>query len=85
MDIQATKIELVKRILEVNTESVLNKIKEILSSETNFASDEIVAYTTKGEALTIEEYKSEIQKGLDDIAAGRVISHADLLNEIKNW
>ncbi len=85
MDIQATKLELVKKILEVNRESVLKKIKEILASETNSNPSEIVAYTTQGEPLTIEEYKAEIQKGLDDIEAGRFISHKDLLKEIENW
>lgn len=85
MDIQATKLELIKLLMAVENESLLQEIKSILKSNSNSVSEEILAYTTKGEPLTNEEYLAKIQQGLDDIEAGRVISHEDLLNEIKTW
>lgn len=85
MDIQTTKLELIKLLMEVDKESILQEIKSILKSNSNSVSEEIVAYTTKGEPLTKEQYVQEIQKGLNDIEAGRVISHEEFLNEIKNW
>lgn len=81
MDIQATKIELVKQLLNVSQESVLNKIKAILASE----SEETIVYTTSGKPLDVEQYKAKIQRGLDDIKASRVTSDEDLTKEIEMW
>ncbi len=39
--------------------------------------EEILAYTVDGKSLNVSHYKTEIQKGLDDIV--RVTSHEDLL------
>lgn len=66
MDIQATKIELVKQLLNVEKESVLDKIKAILSTE----SVNIVAYTTSGEPLTEESYIAHIKQISNDIENG---------------
>jgi predicted transcriptional regulator len=85
MDFQATKLELIKLLMSVENESLLQEIKSILKSNSNSVSEEILVYTTKGEPLTKEEYLAKIQQGIDDIEAGRVISHEDLLNEIKTW
>jgi predicted transcriptional regulator len=85
MDIQATKLELIKLLMSVENESLLQEIKSFLKSNSNSVSEEILAYTTKGEPLTKDEYLAKIQQGLDDIEAGRVISHEGLLNEIKTW
>jgi hypothetical protein len=66
MDIQATKIELVKQLLNVDKESVLSKVKAILSSEQN----NIVAYTTAGEPLSEEKYIAHINQISNDIENG---------------
>lgn len=66
MDIQATKIELVKQLLNVDKESVLNKVKAILSSEQN----NVVAYTTAGEPLSEEKYIAHINQISNDIKNG---------------
>lgn len=36
------------------------------------------------DALTKEQFDAEMQKGTDDIAAGRVVSAADVENEIRD-
>ena len=66
MDIQATKIELVKQLLNVEKESVLNKVKAILSSEQL----DVVAYTTSGEPLSDEKYIGHIKQISSDIENG---------------
>ena len=66
MDIQATKIELVKQLLNVDKELVLNKIKAILSSE----HINVVGYTPLGEPLTEEKYIAHINQISDDIENG---------------
>ncbi len=66
MDIQATKIELVKQLLNVDKESVLSKVKAILSTE----SAKTVSYTTSGEPLTEEKYIAHIKQISNDIGEG---------------
>ena len=54
MDIQATKLELVKSILEIKEESILNLLSSILSDS------KVVAHSVKGEPFTSKEYKNHI-------------------------
>jgi hypothetical protein len=77
-----TREQLAQYILDTAKDSVINKIKTIVSKEQQ---EDIVAYTVKGEPLNVAQYKVEIQKGLDDIEAGRFISDDDLAKEIQNW
>jgi hypothetical protein len=78
MDIQATKIELVKQLLNVEKESVLNKVKEILSTE----SVNTVAYATSGEPLTEEKYIEHIKQISNDIENGATTYSSQ---EVKNY
>ena len=66
MDIRATKIELVKQLLNVEEESVLIKVKAILAKELV----NIAAYTTSGEPLTEEKYIAHIKQISNDIENG---------------
>lgn len=83
MDIQATKLELIQHLLSVKKESVLEKVREVLLENSN--ESEIIAYTTSGKPLNIEQYKAKIQRGVDDYAMGRVTSDEDLEKEIETW
>ena len=77
-----TREELAQYILNTAKDSVVNKIKKMVSKEQN---NDIVARTINGKPLNKSQYKAEIQKGLDDINAGRVTSDDDLAKEIENW
>lgn len=81
MDIQATKLELMQYLLEEKNVSVLNRIKDIFTKE----NADIVAYTTSGEPVNLNQYKAKIKRGLDDVKAGRITSSKDLREEIKTW
>lgn len=78
MDIQTTKIELVKQLLDVDKESVLDKVKAILSED----SDNTVVYTTLGEPLTEEKYTTHIKNISNQIENG-AITHSS--NEVKEY
>ena len=43
---------------------------------------EIVAYTTEGEALTIEQYKKRVNAGIEQCMRGESISLEDLSKEL---
>ncbi len=77
-----TREELAQYILHSAEDEVIAKFNAVLEEEN---SEEIVAYTVEGKPLNIRQYKAEIQKGLDDIEAGRVVSHEDLLRDIQTW
>ena len=77
MNIETTKIDLAKKLFNVNKESVLEQIKVILEKE------EVVAYTINGSPLTKTEYINQVKEAEQDIAYGKHISHEKLLENIK--
>jgi hypothetical protein len=79
MDIQAAKIDLVKKILSVKTESIIEKLNQILEKEM------IVGYTVEGKPLTKKAYNKMLEKGEQDVLNGRVTSSEELKKEMKNW
>lgn len=83
MDIQATKLELIKRLLLVDKESVLEELKNILLSHSS--KEEVVGYSTDGVPLTLKEYHKKVQKGIDDIASGNFTTDEDFAKEIETW
>lgn len=83
MDIQATKLELIKRLLLVDKESVLEELKKILLSSSN--KEEVVGYSTDGKPLTLKEYHQKVQKGIDDVALGNFTTDEDFAKEIETW
>lgn len=80
MDIQATKIELIKHLLDENQETVLKKIKAILIPK----SKEIIGHIAN-EPLTASSLNAKLKKSESDIKAGRVITNEDLAKEIETW
>jgi len=75
MDFQTTKIELIKHLLNVKKQSVLDKLSEILLNDnTNNIDSEL-------SPMTIEELNSRIDKSENDFNNGKVISSEDLLSK----
>lgn len=81
MDIQATKIELIKQLLDVKKESVLNKVKEILSSEET-SHEEIISFTADGKPLSKAAYINHIKSISEEIENGERTFVAD---EVKDY
>ena len=79
MNIEITKIDIAKKLFNVNKESVLKQLKAILDKE------EVVAYTTSGKPLTKAEYIKEIKEAEQDIENGNYITGKQLLEDIKKW
>ncbi len=79
MNIQEIKLDVVKKILGVQKESILEKINKILEKEM------IVGYTAEGKPLTKEEYNKRIEKAEVQLATGEFLSQEDLEKESENW
>lgn len=76
-----------ERLLRIVSSVFDNYLKEEMAVETTIdsVSESTVAYDVSGKPLTLKQYNSEIDKGIDDFENGRFISHESLLDEIKGW
>ena len=81
MDIAVRKRELIDWLTLLKDEAKLEKLFAFKAE----LEDGIIAYSAMGEALNIEHYNAEIDKGVQDIKAGRVISQEDLFKKMQSW
>lgn len=75
MNIETTKLELMKLLLNTQKESVLEKIKDIFQRESS---------QDWWEELNEEEHK-EIEFGLREAENGEVKSHQDVMKSFDEW
>ncbi|RLD42325.1 MAG: hypothetical protein DRI89_07535 [Bacteroidetes bacterium] len=71
MNIETSKIELVKMILNINNPESIEELKNFLSAKSNDFWDD----------LTLSE-KNEIQKGISELDRGERILYTDFLKKI---
>lgn len=79
MDLQATKLEVMQKILGISKVSVLQKIDQLLEEEL------VVGYTTEGQPLTRTQYNDRLQKAEEQLKSGKFISQEDLEKEAESW
>lgn len=79
MNLEAEKIDLMQKILNIRTESIVQKIKAILDKEM------IVAYSAQGEPLTKEQYNKRLTFAEKQIASGDYLSQEQIEEQSKNW
>jgi hypothetical protein len=79
MGIQAVKLNLVKKILSLEQESIIKKIDKILENEM------IVGYTVDGKPLTQKAYNARIDLAEKQLKSGQTISQNDLEKESESW
>lgn len=79
MDLKTAKLEVIQKIMNVSTESFLEKINNLLEEEL------IVGYSVKGEPLTRKEYNQRLEKAEQEIASGDCLSQQELEKEVENW
>lgn len=75
MDIQSEKYQLIQQITELQDSAVVKKLRDFLSKETK--------NKDWYHSLSTQEKKS-IEKGLQDLENGNVISHEDVMTSVKN-
>jgi len=79
MDLQATKLEVMQKIMSISTASLLEKIDKILDKEM------VIAYTVDGKPLTRELYNQRLKVAEQQLAAGEYVTQEDLEKESENW
>jgi hypothetical protein len=71
MDIQTTKLELLKSILEIDSKDLIEKLKEIISDE----KEDFWHQLTDAE-------KKDIKDGIEELDQGKRISYGEFLKKI---
>lgn len=79
MNIQAVKLDVVQKILTVQTVSTIEKINKILDKEM------IVGYTVEGKPLTKKAYNERLQKAEEQIQLGDYFTQDEIEKESENW
>jgi len=72
-------MNIVKRILSLEQESIIRKIDEILENEM------VVGYTVDGKPLTQKAYNERMVLAEKQLKSGQTISQGDLEKESENW
>jgi len=72
MDIQATKIELIQRLLNESSESVLLKVQALLNRD-------------ERDLQTLNEFKESYERAQKDKEEGHVTSHLEVKKKYEKW
>ncbi|MFO7657797.1 MAG: hypothetical protein R6W78_12070 [Bacteroidales bacterium] len=79
MNLQAAKINVMQKIMNISEASLLDKISNILDEEM------IVGYTTDGKPLTKQQYNERLLVAEKQIESEDYITQEDLEKEVENW
>ncbi len=73
---EALKINITQRILNINDDKVLSKIAKLLDEEN------IVGYDAAGKPITEKEYVKDIRESLDQLNEGKLETYTS--DEVRN-
>jgi hypothetical protein len=79
MDLQTTKLDVIKKIMNVSTTPLLEKVNKLLEKEMT------VGYTVEGKPLTKESYNARLRIAEKQIRSGQYLTQEDLEKEVDNW
>ena len=79
MDIKATKLDLIQKLMSVEKVSLLNKISALIDKEM------IVGYTVEGEPLTQDAYNKRLKAAESQIEYGAFTTQQDIEDEAEKW
>jgi hypothetical protein len=79
MGLEARKLDLFQRLLNIKRENVLKKLEDILDDEL------VVAHSTSGKPLTKSEYINSVKESEKDIEGGNYFTHDQVLEQISKW
>lgn len=75
MDIQSEKYHLIQQIIELQDNSIVKKLRDLLSKETK--NEDWYHSISNAE-------KDAISKGIQDLENGNIVSHKDVMTSVKS-
>ena len=79
MNIQAKKLNLIEKLIELTDTSTIEKIDKLLEK------NKTAAYRAKQKPMTGSEYKARLELAEEDLKNGRTQSQEELEKESENW
>lgn len=79
MDIQAAKLDLLQKLMNVSDASLLDEVRKLLDKNM------VVGYTVDGKPLNRKQYDARLALAEEQIAKGQSITQEDLEREVENW
>jgi hypothetical protein len=71
----------IQKQLDIADERVLQIVSSVFDDYLN----DVVAYDSNDNPLTLSEYNNKVEEGLEDIKYKRIISHQELNQEMDSW
>lgn len=71
----------IQKQLDIADERVLQIVSSVFDDYLN----DIVAYDSNDNPLTLSEYNNKVEEGMEDIKYKRIISHQELNQEMDSW
>lgn len=78
MDLQSRKIEFVQEFLKLQSEEAVSRLEKLLKVEKKWEVSGL-------EPMSVQEFKTRIDKSMEDSKNGRLTEVDDLLSEIERW
>lgn len=78
MDLQTRKIDFIQEFLKVESEELISRLENLLQSREEKNDDHF-------QPMTMGEFNDRIDRSMEDVKNGKVISQEDLLKEIDTW
>lgn len=81
MDVQAEKLQLIEKLLQVQDSDILERVKSLLESEESGQS----AYNLKGYEISDESLQNRANEANEAIERGEYKTVSQLRKETKSW
>ena len=79
MENETTKLKVLQKLMNVQQDTLLEKVDQLLDKEMT------VAYTSEGEPLTKEAYDARLRKAEEQLRNGEHFDQDDVEKEAENW
>jgi hypothetical protein len=79
MDLQATKLDVMQKIMHVSSPSLLKRIDDLLEDEL------IVGFSASGEELTKRAYNERLEMAEKQLEEGKYVTQEQLEKESADW
>lgn len=79
MDLEARKISFVQEFLRLQNEEIVNQLEKLLHEQ------KVQLLDLEMKPMSLDQFNSEIDQSIDDVANGRITSSKDLKSRIQKW
>lgn len=79
MDLEARKISFVQEFLRLQNEEVVNQLEKLLHEQ------KVQLLDLEMKPMSLDQFNSEIDQSVSDVAQGRITSAKDLKSRIQKW